>query len=257
MSDENVLSIGLVLKNKRKELGLTLDDIEHETFINKKYLTALEEESWEELPGYPYAYGYVKSYGKVLNLDQENLKAIFQRSYPHPPKKELSRKPHPDYAPVKTSLFKKILVFLVITAVFFTTLYLSIEFRKDGPLQRTEQNPTLGTTSTPIIESRATPTSETSPLVVQAFTPSPSPSPDYPLQVMLKTDEVAWLQVITSENQKVFSGIVVPQKEYVFMSTNPLIISSLNGTKIEVSLNGENVGYLAESDQREERIFRP
>jgi cytoskeleton protein RodZ len=70
MSEEKILGIGNLLKSQREKLGLSLEDIEQQTFINKRYLKAIEEEQWESLPGFSHAFGYVKNYGRVLNLDQ-------------------------------------------------------------------------------------------------------------------------------------------------------------------------------------------
>ncbi len=47
MSEEKILGIGNLLKSQREKLGLSLEDIEQQTFINKRYLKAIEEEQWE------------------------------------------------------------------------------------------------------------------------------------------------------------------------------------------------------------------
>jgi hypothetical protein len=96
---------------------------------------------------------------------------------------------------------------------------------------------------------------ELTPALVQVSTPTPTP--EYLLRVNLQTEDVAWLQVTTNDNQKVFSGILIPQKEYRFLSNSPLIMSCLNGSKVRVLLNGTEAGFLAENDQRSERTFRP
>ena len=253
MNEEKMLGIGKLLKSKREELGLTLHDVEQQTFIHTRYLIALEEERWNDLPGHSYAYGYIKNYGRVLNLNPEILKESFQRSNPIVPKIEAPRNTSREYAPAKATIFKKILIFLIITAAVFTTLYLSIEVRKDGLFSNPNPDLTLVTPSpqaTLLIAS----TLESSPLVMVV---TPTPSPDYSLRVILKTDDVAWLQVTTADNRKIFSGVLVPQKEYEFQSNTPLIMSFLDGSKVRVNLNGVEAGFLAENDQRAERTFRP
>ncbi|MDD3715397.1 MAG: helix-turn-helix domain-containing protein [Atribacterota bacterium] len=256
MSEEKILGIGNLLKSNREKLGLSLDDVEQQTFIHKRYLRAIEEERWESLPGFSHAFGYVKNYGRVLNLDQETLKSVFQQSYPNLPKKEPSpRSKYRDYTPEKADLFKKILLFLIIAAAILTSLYLSIEFRKNRVdagdtflITEVTEQPEL----TPsLVESSP----ELTPALVQVSTPTPTP--EYLLRVNLQTEDVAWLQVTTNDNQKVFSGILIPQKEYRFLSNSPLIMSCLNGSKVRVLLNGTEAGFLAENDQRSERTFRP
>ena len=46
MSEEKILGIGNLLKSNREKLGLSLDDVEQQTFIHKRYLRAIEEERW-------------------------------------------------------------------------------------------------------------------------------------------------------------------------------------------------------------------
>jgi len=256
MNEEKISGIGSLLRRKREELNLSLEDIEQQTFINKRYLKAIEEEQWEKLPGYSHTFGYVKNYGRVLHLNQETLKSHFQQSYPDLPKKETSsRGKYREFTPDKAHLFKKILIFLIIAAAILTSLYLSIEFRKNHD----DFHSTISfseVTNQPEATIPSVNTSpEATPVLVQVATPTPTP--EFLLQVKLSADEVAWLQVTTSDNQKVFSGVLVPQKEYRFLSNSSLIMSFLNGSKVRVTLNGTEVGFLAENDQRAERIFRP
>ncbi|NLJ48050.1 MAG: hypothetical protein GX428_00450 [Candidatus Atribacteria bacterium] len=256
MSEEKILGIGNLLKRKREELGLSLEDIEQQTFINKRYLKAIEEEQWENLPGYSHALGYVKNYGRVLHLDQETLKSSFQQSYPDFPKKEISpQRKYRELTPDKANLFKKILLFLIIAAAILTSLYLSIEFRKNGDDFKSMIS-TLEVTNQPELTTPSVNTSpEPTPVLVQIATPTPTP--EFLLQVNLLAEEVAWLQVTTNDNQKVFSGVLVPRKEYRFLSNSSLIMSFLNGSKVRVTLNGTESGFLAENDQRAERTFHP
>ena len=256
MSEEKLPGIGNFLKSKREELGLSLEEIEQQTFINKRYLRAIEEERWKDLPEYSYTFGYVKNYGRLLNINQETLKTIFNKSYPNSSKKEPSHSgTYHEYSPDKANFFKRILLYLIITAAIFTSLYLSIEFRKD----HLDSNETTSITEvTNLPETSPLPTDlapESTPAFVQIATSTPSI--EYLLRVVLKAEEVAWLQVTTNDNRNVFSGVLVPQKEYRFLSNSPLIMSFLNGSKVRVTLNGTEAGFLAENNQRSERIFRP
>ncbi len=253
MNDEKLLGIGKLLKSKREELGLSLQEVEQQTLINRKYLVALEEERWEDLPGHSYIYGYIKIYGRILNCDPKVLKEQFQHSMPNPPKTEAPKNSSRAFTPVNASIFKKILYFLIITAAVFTTLYVSIEVRKDGIIA--DSTPLIiVTTSNPEGSPLVTLGTEPTPLVQDI---TPSPSPPYALQVVLRPEDVAYLDMTSTDNRKIFSGVLVPQKEYSFRSNSPLILSFLNGSKVKVIHNGTDAGYLADNDQRTERTFRP
>jgi cytoskeleton protein RodZ len=65
--------IGLYLELKRKERGLSLEDVEQATKIRKRYLDGLEREDYAVLPDGVYAQGFLKTYANFLGLDGEAL----------------------------------------------------------------------------------------------------------------------------------------------------------------------------------------
>ncbi len=68
-----IKELGNVLRSRREELGVTLEDMEKQTKIRQRYLIALEEGDWAPLPGYVYARGFVRSYAEQLGLDGRAL----------------------------------------------------------------------------------------------------------------------------------------------------------------------------------------
>jgi cytoskeleton protein RodZ len=65
--------IGRILEQKRKEKGLSLDEVEQATKIRKRYLDGLEREDYAVLPAGVYARGFLKTYASYLGLDGEAL----------------------------------------------------------------------------------------------------------------------------------------------------------------------------------------
>jgi cytoskeletal protein RodZ len=87
---QELKSIGEILRGRRKELHLSLKDIETATSIRTNYLQAIEEGQMEKLISPIYAQGFVKQYAVVLGLDGERI--ISENN-------ELFRKPiHQDFA---------------------------------------------------------------------------------------------------------------------------------------------------------------
>ena len=54
--------IGPILEQKRKERGLSLEEVEQATKIRKRYLAGLEREDYAVLPDAVYAQGFLKTY---------------------------------------------------------------------------------------------------------------------------------------------------------------------------------------------------
>jgi cytoskeleton protein RodZ len=65
--------IGRILEQKRKEKGLSLEEVEQATKIRKRYLDGLEREDYAMLPAGVYAQGFLKTYANYLGLDGEEL----------------------------------------------------------------------------------------------------------------------------------------------------------------------------------------
>ena len=73
------IRIGAALAQARARAGLELAEVEERTKVRAKYLRALEEERWEELPSTAYAKGFLRTYANVLELDAELLVDEFRR----------------------------------------------------------------------------------------------------------------------------------------------------------------------------------
>lgn len=67
--------IGQTLKEAREKKGLTLDDLQQTTKIQKRYLIAIEAENFDALPGYFYVRAFIQQYAKVVDLDGDELLA--------------------------------------------------------------------------------------------------------------------------------------------------------------------------------------
>jgi cytoskeleton protein RodZ len=65
--------LGRVLRERREQLGISLDELQARTKIRKRYLMALEDGNWDLLPGAVYARGFVKTYAEALGLDGKQL----------------------------------------------------------------------------------------------------------------------------------------------------------------------------------------
>jgi cytoskeleton protein RodZ len=65
--------IGCFLEQRRKEKGLSLEEVEQATKIRKRYLDGLEREDYAVLPDGVYAQGFLKTYANFLGLDGEAL----------------------------------------------------------------------------------------------------------------------------------------------------------------------------------------
>jgi cytoskeleton protein RodZ len=66
-----VLQIGTSLREARERRGLELADVERETRVRARYLRALEEERFEQLPPGTYRRTFLRGYANFLGLDAD------------------------------------------------------------------------------------------------------------------------------------------------------------------------------------------
>jgi cytoskeleton protein RodZ len=78
--DGQVKSVGLVLRETREERGLSLDDVAKVTRIGKGYLTALEEEMFDNLPSAAYVKGFLRVYANFLGLPEKDMIALYEKT---------------------------------------------------------------------------------------------------------------------------------------------------------------------------------
>jgi len=72
-----MIEIGASLAAARRARGLELRDAERLTCMRSRYLTALEEERWSDLPGMTYARAFLRTYANALDLDADRFVAEF------------------------------------------------------------------------------------------------------------------------------------------------------------------------------------
>ena len=73
LGQQGELFAGDVLRSKRREMKLSIDQISKELCIRAKYLTALEEKDYKVFPAMTYTYGFLRTYAEFLGLDADEL----------------------------------------------------------------------------------------------------------------------------------------------------------------------------------------
>jgi len=71
------LGVGERLRNARQARGLAFEDAEAATRIRRRYLEALEDEAFDELPGATYVKGFLNSYASYLGLPADEIAAMY------------------------------------------------------------------------------------------------------------------------------------------------------------------------------------
>ena len=76
---ESSAGVGSMLRSARLQKGLSLEAVEAETRIRRRFLEAIEEERYDQLPGVVYARGFVKLYARAVGLDPARVTELFDQ----------------------------------------------------------------------------------------------------------------------------------------------------------------------------------
>lgn len=74
--------IGDKLRSAREAKGLSIEDIEKATKIQSRYLTAIEDDDFDKLPGDFYVRAFIRQYAQVVGLDGKKLLSEYQEDVP-------------------------------------------------------------------------------------------------------------------------------------------------------------------------------
>lgn len=266
---------GDTLRHARANKGVTLTEVERALRIPRKYLRALEDEDFTELPEGVYSRGIVRNYAQYLNLDPDDAIAYFDElrgSYSGdfkvvPAVKPMEVPSH--WAPN----FALIAFMVVISAVLFAWLYSALFASRETVATPTAGIPTptalnttpavlsLTPTSTPTPAPTATPFPPSAPPPTSPPVAPPPPAgaapPSQPLAapqpataapprqyvVTVKALEKAWVTV-TVDGVVDFAANMTVGQTLNFTGTT-LVIESANAQKVYLWVDGSDYGLLS------------
>jgi cytoskeleton protein RodZ len=264
--------IGRLLEQKRKERGLTLEEIEQATKIRKRYLTGLERENYAILPDAVYARGFLKTYANYLGLDGEALSRQLKSSSKTRRERGINYDPSPESdfekplmtpsglkgaqkRKVSTSAIVTLIVAVLALAAVIGALYFvgrGVQVSKEGnppsgesrPRQEQqnvagrEKAPEAGSAKEGAVGSKGTATGDEKPAVAKQSAP-----PDT-LRVLVNVRErPSWI-LIRTDGTAAYEQVAQPGFSKTFEAEQRLFIKSGDAGAVWVEINGQDAGAL-------------
>lgn len=87
--------VGAILKSARETKGISLEEVANATSIRLRYLAAIENESFDEVPGEVYVKGFIRNYATYVGLNGPELVELY--------KEQLARTEVPDIPEEKSA----------------------------------------------------------------------------------------------------------------------------------------------------------
>ncbi len=201
-----VENFGSYLKHERELRGVPLEEISGATKIHIRFLKALEENKFDELPGEVFIKGYIRSYANIIGSDVEEMLNIYEESVGN---KEIEK--DQDSQSKATISAKNFLGFafagLIILALIFGTKFLLID--KNIPATKKVSN----SSSAP----HTAPKKETLPQIKDSSSKEESVEKNLPLSEISNEEEAVMAKTPPDpeyqkqENSLVLNGEVNPE----------------------------------------------
>lgn len=141
-------SISGKLLAAREAKGVSIEQAARDTHISKRYIVALESESFDDFPGEAYFLGFLRSYAAYLGLNSDDVVSLYRniklQEQPPPIEELLDRRP-PRTIPVVPVLATLVVILLVggIVALFVTGVISPPVLRRSATTVSDEDAPFL------------------------------------------------------------------------------------------------------------------
>ncbi|WP_326929556.1 RodZ family helix-turn-helix domain-containing protein [Bacillus cihuensis] len=131
----DLTELGNRLKEAREKKGLSLDDLQEATKIQKRYLIGIEEGNYSMMPGQFYVRAFIKQYCEAVELEPEEIFDQYKNEVPAIYNDELpelsrvqSRKSLSPTSSKAMELFPKILGILFFVGIIVLIYFLYLKF---------------------------------------------------------------------------------------------------------------------------------
>jgi cytoskeletal protein RodZ len=295
VNDENTRSLGEWLRHQREELDVSLDQAEADTRIRSRYLQALEQEDFDELPDPVVGRGFLRNYAAYLELDVQSAVDRYSEVVAPPEPEPLSID---ESSPFASGPFRPValhempsrrsrlgllagLVAVVVIAVallaWWARPYISayapwerilalLPSAASTPVEAIVDLPTATRTATvaateatapsPAATTESTLTPEPSPTMT--FTPSPSPTASSVIYTGIFL-ELLFIDTswmqVTVDGIRQFQGELEAGTRRSWYGENRIELRLGNAGGVEVTLNGQKLDPLGEPGEVVDRVF--
>ncbi len=238
-------TMGEVLHEARYRLNVSLEEVEEYTKIRKKYLVALEEDNYSELPAPVYARGFLQMYAEYLGIDPAFADKLFQPPQPKvaPPQIRPAASGIPAAEGISLrAIVTAFLAVLGLAAIVLLYWQYAAFTSNSNPAEATSR-PGAAVTPTNYQAVAIPSPTPTSP-------PTPSPTPVRGVEVTVYITDRSWMRVVADgQSSPLFEGELQPGDARTWKAKDRIDMRVGNAGGVEVTVNGMRQGKLGASGE--------
>jgi cytoskeletal protein RodZ len=258
--------VGQTLREAREKRGLTIEDVERELKIRRKFIIALENNQYRNILEDIYVRGFLRNYARFLELDENQLMKMHSGgahaspagSVPQPLTPQTALRPVPENAGQPSqSYLRPALVVVSVIVVLGALVLIAVQLTGGAtatPPSQVTAMAALTKAAGATLTAQATPPPSPTPTVtsIPTATPTPTltPTPSFytgvTIELILKGK--SWLQ-IGVDGQKAFEGILDAGNRRTWHGNDRVAVRAGNAGGVEAVINGQSVGLLGEDGQ--------
>ena len=250
------------LRSAREAMGVSLSQAATETRILQRYLVALEESDYQNLPGDVYARGFIRNYALYLGLSPEELIELYRRERGQTdPIRIVPATSAPRIRGLALPSFFGVF-FVVLSLVGLSYLVLNATSSMGSSLAEATIGPTSAPTPPPL--PTAMPESTSAPVIagaptatLQAAGAAPSPTADVgvaaaptstpgtqeaPIVLEVRIDPGenpgSWLEIKT-DGTSVFRKVLPPGQSVRYTAQRDVWVRAGNAAVVSLIINGQ------------------
>lgn len=282
-------NFGATFRKAREAAGLPLEKIAAETRISTRFLTAIENEAFQQLPGGIFNRGFIRAYAEYLGLDSDQVVADYDRisSTVQEPADVLR---DTDRVPARSSDWTLYIVAAGILVVLMVAYYFVTRNSTPPPLETAAVAPATATpppqpedVTVPTVAETPTEAAKTPPPVsvpatsvppAQTTTPSARPvqpastppaTPPAPasppstnsaLAVDVNVTDSTWMKV-TTDGTIALSEVLQPGTNRRFSAERSIDVVIGNAAGATMQINGRDLGQLGTTGRVREFKITP
>lgn len=227
-------SLGQELKRAREERGITLQEISNATHVGMRFLHAIENDTFDVLPGGVFNRAFVRKFAKQVGFDEEQAVRIYEEQLA-----AIGGEPQRIYYTGLEDLETRptqgngLLISLLAVIVLGAGAYAAYQYFKisepAAEVKAIASNPTPAPTSTPEVAATATPTPE----------PTAEP-PGLKLELAANNDAQCWVAV-KADDAAPEESFMNPGDVREYTANERLQFTLGHVPALKISLNGRQV----------------
>jgi cytoskeletal protein RodZ len=238
------------LKREREMRGVSLEEIAAATRISTRFLEAIENERWDQLPGGVFNRGFIRSIARFLGLDEDSLVAEYSLgTKDHAEIRSAAERPTEiprNWLPAVVAIIAIVVIVLAVVGGLFAYKHYGTRIAARLHGQSAVPGAAAGG-GAPTVTSAA-PNQTSIPSESPAASPLASEQPAAALTLKLEAGKPADVKVV-ADGRTVFEGAVQVNDVKQFEARDAFQITSSESSALLLELNGQTVPPLGTPGQ--------